>query len=241
MTHKKLAGLFVAGLLLLLLGLILGRQVERKSVAPLGQSTSHPLPTPTVSRVPSAESFLVTKVVDGDTIQIEGGRSVRYIGIDAPETHDRRKGVQCFADEATAKNRGLVEGKEVRLEKDVSETDKFGRLLRYVYIADTFVNDFLVRQGYATAATFPPDVKYQQQFLEAQKEARENKRGLWAACQEQSVRGSSGSVGVQEDKDCSDFKTQQEAQAFFLSQGGPTNDPHKLDQDKDGVACEGLP
>lgn len=181
MVRRKTAILFVTGLLLLLVGFILGGYVERKRIAPPTSSTA--LPTLTVPAEFAKETFLVTKVIDGDTIQIEGGRTVRYIGIDAPETHDRRKGVQCFADEATAKNRGLVEGKEVRLEKDVSETDKFGRLLRYVYVGKTFVNDLLVRLGYATAATFPPDVMHQSKLLEAQKEARENNRGLWALCQ----------------------------------------------------------
>ncbi|EKE13959.1 MAG: hypothetical protein ACD_12C00730G0001, partial [uncultured bacterium] len=82
------------------------------------------------------------------------------------------------------------EGKEIYIEKDVSETDKYKRLLRYVWIGDPlnasseaiFVNDYLVRQGFAQSSTYPPDVKYQQQFLEAQSEGKENKRGLWKEC-----------------------------------------------------------
>jgi len=131
----------------------------------------------------STDTYLVTRVIDGDTIEIEGGKKVRYLGIDTPETVDPRKPVQCFGIEASNANKKLVLGKRVKLEKDISETDKYGRLLRYVYVDDIFVNDYLVRNGYAYAVTFPPDVKYQQQFLEAQKEARENKRGLWSACQ----------------------------------------------------------
>ena len=131
----------------------------------------------------SNDTYLVTRVIDGDTIEIEGGKKVRYLGIDTPETVDPRKPVQCFGIEASNENKKLVLGKRVKLEKDISETDKYGRLLRYVYVDDIFVNDYLVRNGYAYAVTFPPDVKYQQQFLEAQKEARENKRGLWSACQ----------------------------------------------------------
>jgi micrococcal nuclease len=131
----------------------------------------------------STDTYLVTRVIDGDTIEIEGGKKVRYLGIDTPETVDPRKPVQCFGIEASNENKKLVLGKRVKLEKDISETDKYGRLLRYVYVDDIFVNDYLVRNGYAYAVTFPPDVKYQQQFLEAQKEARENKRGLWSACQ----------------------------------------------------------
>ena len=125
---------------------------------------------------------LVTKVIDGDTIEIAGGRKVRYIGIDAPESLDPRKVVQCFGEEAYKKNKELVEGKRVRLEKDVSETDKYGRLLRYVYVGDIFVNRYLIREGYAYAYTFPPDIKYAEEFVQAQRKAREEKKGLWAVC-----------------------------------------------------------
>lgn len=138
-------------------------------------------PTPEVKGEQTQE-VLVTGVTDGDTIEIEGGKKVRYIGIDTPETVDPRKSVQCFGHEASNKNKELVLGKKVRLEKDVSETDKYGRLLRYVWVGDTFVNDYLVRQGYAQSSTYPPDVKYQNQFLQAQKEAREQNRGLWSVC-----------------------------------------------------------
>lgn len=124
----------------------------------------------------------VSRVVDGDTIELENGQRVRYIGIDTPETVDPRKPVQCFGKEASNKNKELVEGKTVRLEKDVSETDKYGRLLRYVYVEDTFVNDFLIRQGFAHTSTFPPDVKYQNQFLKSESQARIDNSGLWASC-----------------------------------------------------------
>lgn len=127
-------------------------------------------------------TVLVTRVIDGDTIEIEGGAHVRYIGMDTPETVDPRMPIQCFGLEASAKNKELVEGKTVRLEKDVSETDHYGRRLYYVFVGDTMVNLLLVKEGYAHAATFPPDVKYHRQFLEAEREAREQKRGLWASC-----------------------------------------------------------
>lgn len=124
--------------------------------------------------------FKVVNVVDGDTVKLEGGEVVRYIGIDAPETVHPSKPAQCFGREAGEKNSELVEGKEVRLVKDVSETDKYGRLLRYVYAGDIFVNEYLVRNGYAKASSYPPDVKYQDQFRQAEEEARNSKRGLWA-------------------------------------------------------------
>lgn len=122
----------------------------------------------------------VARVIDGDTIKLESGETVRYIGIDTPETVDPRRPVGCFGKEASAKNKELVLGKEVRLVKDISETDKYQRLLRYVYAGDIFVNEYLVREGYARASSYPPDVKYQDLFRDAEREAREAKRGLWA-------------------------------------------------------------
>lgn len=129
-----------------------------------------------------SKKIYVLNVIDGDTIKLSDGKVVRYIGINTPETKDKRKGIECYGKEAFEKNKELVEGKEIRLEKDVSEKDKYGRLLRYVYVDDIFVNDYLVREGYAYAVTYPPDVKYQKQFKEAQEEARENNRGLWKEC-----------------------------------------------------------
>jgi micrococcal nuclease len=129
----------------------------------------------------------VVKVVDGDTVHLEDGSVIRYIGIDTPEVVDPRKPVQCYGREASQENKKLVEGILVRLEKDVSDTDKYSRLLRYVWVTDEsgqeiFVNDYLVRQGFARSYSYPPDVKYQDQFREAEREARENSRGLWHSC-----------------------------------------------------------
>lgn len=158
-----------------------------------------PSPTPFASDVlgenkqndatESAEVFKVVKVVDGDTIEVEKNEErykVRYIGVDTPETVDPRRGVQCFGKEASNENKRLVEGKEVKMEKDVSETDRFGRLLRFVYLKAgndyLFVNDYLIRSGFARALTYPPDIKYSERFLAAEREARENKLGLWSKC-----------------------------------------------------------
>jgi micrococcal nuclease len=128
------------------------------------------------------ETFMVKRVVDGDTIELENGERVRYIGIDTPETVHPTQEIQCYGVQASNKNKELVEGKKIRLEKDISEKDRFGRLLRYVYIDDIFVNEFLVREGYAKVSTYPPDVKYQEIFLTAENNARENNRGLWQEC-----------------------------------------------------------
>lgn len=125
---------------------------------------------------------LVKRVVDGDTIELESGQKVRYIGIDTPETVSPEKPVQCFGKEASDKNKSLVEGKKIRLEKDVSETDKYSRLLRYIYLEDgTFINLLLVKEGFARSSTYPPDVKHQEEFKKAEEEARTSGKGLWAS------------------------------------------------------------
>ncbi|HWO73950.1 MAG TPA: thermonuclease family protein, partial [Dehalococcoidia bacterium] len=142
-------------------------------------------PNPASAAAPGRETAIVVRVVDGDTIDVEiggGTARVRYIGVDTPETVDPRRPVGCYGQEASARNRALVEGRAVELEKDVSETDAFGRLLRYVYVDGTMVNETLVREGYAVVSTFPPDVKYADRFLAAQQEARAAGRGLWGAC-----------------------------------------------------------
>lgn len=252
----KLPLFFLLGIALLLLGFALGKSSQeskpkQETLSSKIESSVTQSPSPTKSLIIEQKSneetsFLVTKVIDGDTVQVEGGKTIRYIGIDTPETSDPRRGVQCFGKEAAQKNKELVEGRHVRLGKDVSETDKYGRLLRYVFVGEVFVNEELVRQGFAYASSYPPDVKYQDLFSEAQKEARDQNRGLWSSCgasETKSVQGPSSqkSSPVAGDKDCSDFATQKEAQEFFVFQGGPSSDPHKLDQDKDGVACESLP
>lgn len=136
----------------------------------------------TMQQTTTEKKFLVSRVIDGDTIELSNGKKVRYIAMDTPETVDPRKPIQCFGVEASNRNKQLVEGKTVLLEKDISETDRYGRLLRYVYIDGVFVNLFLVQEGFAYSYTYPPDVKYQSQFTEAERLAREQKRGLWGSC-----------------------------------------------------------
>ena len=107
---------------------------------------------------------------------------VRLIGIDTPELKTRTSPQQCFSQEAQKITQGLIENQTVELEKDISETDKYGRLLRYIYIEDVFVNDFLLRWGFAKLDLIPPDLKYGREFKDAEKEAKENRRGLWKSC-----------------------------------------------------------
>jgi len=135
----------------------------------------------TTTEKTTEETVYVTRVIDGDTIEVDlNGKAykVRYIGINSPE-YD-----QPFGDKATQANSYLVSGKTVILEKDVSETDKYGRLLRYVYVGNLFVNAHLVKFGWAQASTYPPDVKYSDLFVSLEREARENNEGCWAITEE---------------------------------------------------------
>ncbi len=102
---------------------------------------------------------------------------MRYIGINTPEIYPQ---LEAFGIEAWQANRRLVEDKEVRLERDISETDKYGRLLRYVYVDGVFVNAELVKKGLARAKAYPPDTKYQDYLEKMEAEARESGRGIWA-------------------------------------------------------------
>jgi endonuclease YncB( thermonuclease family) len=127
----------------------------------------------------SQSQALVVRVIDGDTVEIEGGERVRYLGIDAPETGPP-SGVEYYGEEATEKNRELVEGEVVGLEWDVQPRDEYGRWLCYVWLDDIMVNAELVRLGYAYGYNLPPNIRYRELFLRLEREAREQKLGLWA-------------------------------------------------------------
>ena len=141
-------------------------------------------PIVTTPTARTQEGHRVTRVIDGDTIEVEVGlviRRVRLVGIDTPETKDPRKPVECFGQEAAARMNSLVGGRTVRLEKDpVGDTvDRYGRLLRYVYSGDRLVNAEMIRQGYARAYLHFPFTR-RDEFREHEREARERERGLWA-------------------------------------------------------------
>src|SRR3954452_2518095 len=129
----------------------------------------------------------VTRVVDGDTVHVAIGgadETVRYIGIDTPESVQPNTPVQCFAHGASTANERLVDGRRVRIVYDVERRDRYGRLLAYVYRADdgAFVNEALVREGYARTLTIPPNVRFASRFATLARQAREARRGLWRAC-----------------------------------------------------------
>lgn len=166
----------------LFIGIAIGSGLNKNNTAPVGSSALNVIKKVISGNKTDNDLVKVIRVIDGDTIEIERGERVRYIGIDTPENVDPRKSIQCFGVEASNKNKELVEGKMVRLTKDIADRDKYNRLLRYVWVGDTFVNLELVNQGFAYSYSYPPDIKYQEQFVRAQEEAREAKRGLWNSC-----------------------------------------------------------
>lgn len=179
--------LLIMALVVLVLALI--EVIAPEKGSSLGEATSSPPSIPLFTN-PSAlaclpahttrEQAKVIKVIDGDTIEVEINGTpykVRYIGIDTPESTTR---VEYFGKEAAARNRALVDGQQVTLVKDVSETDRYNRLLRYVLVGEVFVNYELVRGGYANTLRYPPDVACADVFREAERQAREERLGLWA-------------------------------------------------------------
>jgi micrococcal nuclease len=231
-------------------------------------STSTPAPATPASKSQPTGLYSVTKVVDGDTITVDldgKATTLRLIGINTPETVDPRKPVECFGKEASDKAKTLFSGKQVRLEADPTqgELDKYQRLLRYVFLPDgTNFNKLMIEQGYAYEYTYNIPYKYQVEFKQAEQEARAAKRGLWAdnACGAAAVSSASTATPTtpkpvpaptstapdgkyicsRNAYNCSDFKTQAEAQAAFNACGGTANDVHQLDRDKDGRVCESL-
>lgn len=163
-----------------------GGEAPAGSARPAG-ATNDPAAADLAPAGPTEEARVV-RIVDGDTIIIDRGHGderLRYIGIDTPESVKPDTPVQFMAEEAAAVNERLVGGREIVLERDVSEVDPFGRLLRYVWFRDgerwLFVNLELVRRGFAHAVTYPPDVHWLDVLRRAEREARSAGVGLWAA------------------------------------------------------------
>ena len=123
--------------------------------------------------VDTIEKALVINVIDGDTVELQDGSRVRYLGIDTPETGEP------YYSEATARNKELVEGKVVYLQKGKRDRDEYDRLLRYVYVDGVFVNAELVAQGLATSYIFDPNDRYSQVLVQLEQYAKMKKRGLW--------------------------------------------------------------
>ncbi|HEX8050435.1 MAG TPA: thermonuclease family protein [Solirubrobacterales bacterium] len=134
---------------------------------------------------PGSAHAYVTRVVDGDTVEVRlGGKveDVRYIGVDTPETVKPGEPVQCFGPQASAFNHRLVEGRRVKLVFDVQRRDVYGRLLAYVYLGKRFVSAELVRRGLARTLTIPPDDRFAGRLKRLEMAAARAGRGLWGAC-----------------------------------------------------------
>lgn len=221
-----------------------------------------PEPTPADTLAQFGTVVSVSRVVDGDTIEvspsIDGIADVRLIGVDTPETSG---GTEPYGAEASAFTESALAGQQVALEFDVERVDPYGRILAYVWLSDgSMFNETLVREGYAQVATFPPNVKYTDRFLDAQEEARIAGRGLWGLPPDELCQladrgnGIGGGCEIEPtpepepatpapapggaDLDCSDFATQEEAQAVL---NADPSDPNGLDAEGDGIACETLP
>ncbi|MDD5166876.1 MAG: thermonuclease family protein [Candidatus Omnitrophica bacterium] len=147
-----------------------------------------------IGKIYNYTDILVKRVVDGDTLLLESGERVRLIGIDTPEMHESDKlyrdsqktkvvtsAIKKLGKRAYEFTKKLAEGKRVSLEFDLEKHDRYKRLLAYVFLKEdgTFLNAEIVKQGYASLLTIPPNVKYQDVFLKLYQEARANKRGLW--------------------------------------------------------------
>ena len=176
-----LAALFLVALLEI-------RQLFHSSSLRLNKQIEVTPEATTTAVIITGEIATVAFAIDGDTVELTDGRRVRYIGIDAPETAHEGKSAECFGNEARVENSKRTNGKKVRLEKDISETDGYGRLLRYVYADQParagapLINEQLVKDGFARAWNVPPDEKYKDALLVLQQEAREARRGLWELC-----------------------------------------------------------
>ena len=145
-----------------------------------------PQTSPSSSPPSATTTAFVTKVIDGDTIDVRIGSSptstrVRYIGINTPEVYGS-KTPECGGVEATARNGELVANQTITLVPGVGPYDKYGRLLAYVFVGDLFINEKLLAEGYADTMIIPPDTQYYKQFTGLRNTARTARVGNWAGC-----------------------------------------------------------
>lgn len=176
--------------------------------------------------------FIVTKIIDGDTIEVNNGTKIRLICIDTPEMGEE------YYYESKNYLTNLILNKEIQLEKDISDVDKYGRLLRYVYLENDFINELIVLGGYGKYYPYNPDIALCSKIENAEQIARNKNLGIWKIIEQEIEE--IGIVCSSNYYNCGDFSSQREAQEFFEYCGGINNDVHYLDGDKDGKACESL-
>jgi len=162
----KLKNIYVLGIVVIITSLIVNSCVGKNS---------------DLSR---EKDYFVRRVIDGDTIQLQNGKFVRYIGIDTPETRKRARGVWLYEPEpysldAKKLNSELIGRGKVELEFDSEENDKYGRWLAYVHAEGKMVNEEILKAGYAKILVIPPNTKYLKRFKKAEQEAKDNERGIW--------------------------------------------------------------
>ena len=127
--------------------------------------------------------YTVKEVIDGDTIILITGERIRYLGVDTPELHHPTIGKECGGQEAKDENAKLLTGKRIRIEKDITDKDPYGRLLRYVFTEDGyFVNYEIIRRGWAQVFVIYPDRKYEKILIDAQLSAEKDNVGIWKYC-----------------------------------------------------------
>lgn len=197
---------------------------------------------------------VIERVVDGDTVEVDYYGltvDVRLIGVDTPEVFG---GTEPYGPEASAHTKAqLPPGTRVWLERGADERDRYGRLLAYVWTLDgALFNQKLLAGGFGEVLIIGNNTRYEERFRQAQARAQAEGMGMWGIEDSPTEEGATASADegtdtYQEpydpqgpDRDCGDFKTQAEAQAFFEAAGGPAQDPHRLDSNSDGVACESL-
>ncbi|PKR79357.1 hypothetical protein CEY16_01130 [Halalkalibacillus sediminis] len=220
----------------------------------------------------------VTRVVDGDTIEIQiNGQEeqVRLLLVDTPETKHPSLPVQPFGPEASEFAKQKLSGKDIQLEYDGPKRDKYDRLLGYIWVDGQMFNEMLLAEGLARLAyVYDPPYTHYNAYVKAQTKAMNAGKGIWSiegyvqedGFNHEGENSSNSDSGASEsttsnsnssnntssngnlkydpdgpDRDCGDFDTHQEAQDFYIAAGGPDKDPHRLDRENDGLACESLP
>ena len=174
--------------ILVVLGLNLDLAAIDKELYELQNSIQVPS-APSIPTTGEAKTAKVQRVIDGDTLELEDGRRVRYLMIDTPETKKPGTPVMCYGPEASAFNKLMAENKIVNLVPDKRPTDRYGRELYFIFLSGANTKDIsqslnaeLVKKGYARSSAYAPNTTYKAEFQKFQNEAQSNKLGAWANC-----------------------------------------------------------
>ncbi len=236
--------------------IVLGNGIDRDRDRSLVSSSTLPVEderTPTVTNL--GQDVVLTRaevawVTDGDTVRVQIGdmsETVRLIGIDAPEESAAAQS-DCYAEEAHAYLSRMVDNQTVYLEADTNDRDRYGRLLRYLWLpmddGYLLINQSIVGEGFAVARIYENDDLHADLLADAELGAIAQGNGIWSACVSADGNDNPGAPewwDGDSDLDCRDFSTRVNAQAFFAAVGGPERDPHNLDVDRNGLVCHTRP